>query len=183
MMNDWTEQSNYTGKCAITRMVWNMGEDNDYSTWGSMRAVMALKQNRDEPFSSATITACAQDLLAGEFPVFDVGVSLNIYVRTWGNWDQFIRSWAEAQAGIADYDRADDEDEMAEMLEEGGYAYFKLDAVPGETVDEFNERLWQYEVEGMMDVLSDDFTDLEERLQVAMTMYLIRDTYDQHHAA
>jgi len=168
-MSDWAEKSEYNGDCDITRMVWNMGDDNGYETWGKMRAVMALKQNRDNPFDGQTIEACAQYLLEGTFPVFDVCDQLSIYVRRWGDWDDFIRSWAEAEAGLADYDRADNEEEMAEMLEDCSF-----EAVPGWTVEEFNERLWEYEVEGMTECLSDDFTDLEERIECARTMRLAK---------
>jgi hypothetical protein len=91
-------------------------------------------------------------------------------VARWApDWDAFIRSWAEVYASQSDYDSANDEEEMAELLAQ---EYFRLDAVPGETVDEFNERLWQYEVEGMMDALSDDFADLEDRIECARTMHL-----------
>ena len=166
-MSDWAEKSEYNGDCDITRMVWNMGDDNGYSTWGKMRAVMALEQSRDNPFDGQTIEACAENLLEGTFPIFDVGAQLNIYVRKWGDWDDFIRSWAEAEAGLRDVDYAEDEEEMAQMLEDCSF-----EAVPGWTVEEFNKRLWEYEVEGMSEALWDDFTDLKERLTVARTMLL-----------
>jgi len=45
-----------------------------------------------------------------------------------------------------------------------------MEVIEGETVDAFNERLWQTEVEDMMDCLSEDFDALAECLAVARTM-------------
>jgi hypothetical protein len=168
MMTGWTEKSNYTGDCAIRRMVWNMDEENEGSTWGAMRSVIALHEDRHSPFSEDNIRRCAEHLLDGIYPVFDVGTQLNVYVRKWGDWDAFIRSWAEAYACIEGGEgRAEDEEEMAEMLEDACF-----EAIEGETVDEFNTRLWLYEVEGMEDALGDDFNELKERLECARTMHL-----------
>jgi hypothetical protein len=168
MMNDYTEKSNYTGDCAITRMVWNIGVENDFSTWGTMRAAIAYHEDRHSPFSEDNIRRCAEELLEENYPVFDVGEQLNVYVRKWGDWDEFIRSWAEAYACIdGNEGRAESEEEMAEMLEDACF-----EAVEGETVDEFNTRVWLYEVEGMEDALDDDFNELKERLECARTMHL-----------
>lgn len=167
-MTGWTEKSNYNGDCAITRMVWNMDEENDSSTWGAMRSVIALHSNKDAPFSEHNILSCAENLLGETYPVFDVGTQLNVYVRKWGDWDEFIRSWAEAYACIEGNEgRAENEEEMAEMLEDSCF-----EAIEGETVDEFNTRVWLYEVEGMEEALDDDFNELKERLECARTMHL-----------
>jgi hypothetical protein len=153
--------SDYTGTSDIARMVWNVGEDNDYSSWERMRSTVAEGNSQIEIDVSL--------LLGGNYPIFNCGPRRGHSVKTWkANWDAFIRSWAEVYASQNDYDRAGDEEEMAEMLEE----YGMMEVIEGETVDAFNERLWQNEVEGTMDALSDDFAELAERLAVARTMYL-----------
>jgi len=106
-------------------------------------------------------------LLDCRYPVFHCNAGYGPFVARWTrNWDAFILSWAQAQAALRDYDRAGNEEEMAEMLEE----YGMMEVIEGETVDAFNERLWQTEVEDMMDCLSEDFDALAERLAVARTI-------------
>jgi len=156
-MSDWAEKSEYTGNCPITRMVWNI---EDTMTWWKMREVVAVEEDH--------IESCVEMLLSGRYPIFDCNANYFLSVATWKrDWDAFIRSWAEAEAAVKEYDRAEDEEEMAQMLEDCSF-----EAVPGETVDAFNERLWQYEVEGMSEALWDDFDALKERLAVARTMLL-----------
>jgi len=157
-MSDWSEKSEYTGNCPITRMVWNI---EDTVSWWKMREVVAVEEYH--------IESCVAGLLRGRYPIFDCGANCFLSVETWKrDWDAFIISWAKAEAAVRDYDRAEDEDQMDEMLEE----LHGMEVIPGETVDAFNERLWQAEVDGMMDALSEDFDALKERLAVARTMLL-----------
>jgi len=154
------DKSNYTGKCAITRMVWNI---EDTVNWEMMRGVIA--DERDH------IENCVKLLLSGRYPVFHCNANYGLSVTTWKpDWDAFIISWASVQASLRDYDRAEDEAQMAEMLEELDC----MEVIPDETVDAFNERLWQNELDDMMDCLSEDFSLLEERLVVARTMHLAK---------
>jgi len=153
-------KGNYTGKCAITRMVWNI---EDTVNWEEMRGLVA--DERDH------IESCVKLMLSGRYPVFDCNNGNGLSVKTWKHdWDAFIISWATAQASLRDYDRAEDAAEMDEMLEELDC----MEVIPGETVDAFNERLWQNELDAMMDCLSEDFALLEERLVVARTMHLAK---------
>ena len=169
MLNDRTATSEYTGECYITRICWGVPEDG--STWGTMRAAMAYDNSRTAPYSNKNIGSCANELLNRNYPIFKVGQQLNVYVAHWtDDWDEFIRAWAAVYAEFGEGLRADDEEEMAAMLEEG----CSLEAVEGETVDEFNTRLWLYEVEGTMDALSDDFADLFSRLEIGRTAYYTR---------
>ena len=161
-MTDWAEKSEYNGDCDITRMVWN--DEEDASSWEKMRGAVA-----DSWGKTGNIENCVSLMLAGSYPIFDCGTGYGHSVKKWKpDWNAFIRSWAEVYASQADYDRADDEEEMAEMLEELGH----MEVIPGETVDAFNERLWLREVEDMMDCLSEDFDALEVRLECARTMHL-----------
>jgi len=169
MLNDCTDISEYTGECYITKICWAVPEDG--STWGTMRAAMAYEASRTAPYSNKNIGSCANELLNNNYPIFKVGQQLNVYVSSWTeDWDEFIRAWAAVYAEFGACAHADDEEEMAAMLE----ASYIFEAIEGETVDEFNTRLWLYEVEGTMDALSDDFADLSSRLEIGRTAYHAR---------
>lgn len=156
----------YTGDCLLTRMVWSGNgvelSQNDDSSWMNIRsAILKTAFNGDK---NSQIEYLVDQMMKDDFPLLRCSENEEIYTKGYGDWHQFIYSWAEVMHMLdsSAISSVWNDEEMSETIEE-----YNLQVVLGETVDQFNERIWNEQVNSMMDAFSDDFNALRCAIDAA----------------
>lgn len=162
----------YTGDCFLTRQVWDVFAGGGMM-WEKFRSLYmqrhhVLRGGENRAFFinaciESTVRHLIEDCLEDDkWPLMKGDRHYGFELGPRGDWEEFILSLAKAYIQYEDISYADDDSDIQACAEEAF-----VNVIEGETVEDFNERLYAERLENAVDCMRDDFDDMKAQLMIA----------------